>query len=465
MAQKPITVALLILGLVVGVAVGVHFLFSQTARTPLHVAVDSEPESEIAGRGGTSHEVAQGPETGSLFRPEYVAQDRAGYVLAEIYQDLANEPAPVWVHAGGGKCELSQIVASQPVRPLVPPTLTPTPTPPLVEIAIYEYDTVETEDTPAPTPHLTRTVKSLVTPTPEPKEGDKDTDPTPTPRPAPVWSGWKGRPVSVQMDGLAVLESPADAKVSAQIRVFTGRSSHVDEAVELARLPMPWPHWSADAHYLHFGEASGRVNLVSDHIDVAHAFAMLYIEVEDVDDCGALSLHWQRPVGVVVKALTDNPFEQWGGPVGEHGHALIAGAIRSTEVSGDASAVTEYVKTWLGNTAHLRSTSTTTGHITLPPRCETPPVDGGKQDDIDKAAGCIRADDPADTFYLVFAVRSDLAPADGLTDMRETGSVFDARGAFVQTTGKIPADGYEYQIYRTAQSWVRESLGVDWSLQ
>ena len=94
---------------------------------------------------------------------------------------------------------------------------------------------------------------------------------------------------------------------------------------------------------------------------------------------------------------------------------------------------------------------------------------------IDDEANCVRVAD-SDHLYIAFAVRSDVAPADGLTDMEETGSGLRQRQSFIPSPSdalifaNVPAsEGVPYQIYASQYAWRVDTgagfLGEEWTLR
>ena len=71
--------------------------------------------------------------------------------------------------------------------------------------------------------------------------------------------------------------------------------------------------------------------------------------------------------------------------------------------------------------------------------------------------------------HFAFAVRSDLDPDNGLTDMRETGSGFNSRASFAPASGNqgvvLEIDGQDYHVYTSVAVWYRTHLGREWTLQ
>ena len=70
--------------------------------------------------------------------------------------------------------------------------------------------------------------------------------------------------------------------------------------------------------------------------------------------------------------------------------------------------------------------------------------------------------------HVAFALRADLIPT-GLSDIRQTGSAFNARDAFAPAVGApdviLDVAGTEYKLYVSRQPWRAELLGGEWSLR
>ena len=277
----------------------------------------------IYAAGGTAAQDTAPPEPGSLLHPQVQQEARTGYVIAELYQDVhldvdswVYDPSGVlrgnhWTHdAARQTCSVDLVLAVQEGRDQVPPTATPRPPDPtgapgpaVVLSAIFNPD---------PTPSLPdRTIVVMPTPTPN---GWSGPTPYPTATPSPLissvsWIGWKGRPVAIEADGVAVVDVPRDADVSANLSVWTG--PHQTGQTRLDRLPLPEPEWNGGAAQIRLQEASGRILLDSDHIDVHHRSTRLRIEAGPLSDCGPLNLRWEKPAAIVLKALTAQPYADW----------------------------------------------------------------------------------------------------------------------------------------------------------
>ena len=128
---------------------------------------------------------------------------------------------------------------------------------------------------------------------------------------ATAWNGWEGRPIAIVADGAAILQTPKGATTNAYLTVLTGPLPDVGQQTALARLPMPPPSWDAGIATLELHGGSGRVLLASNAIPANHRTAVLHISTGPVPDCGSLNLRWERPVVVVVRALTGQPHQDW----------------------------------------------------------------------------------------------------------------------------------------------------------
>ena len=182
--------------------------------------------------------------------------------------------------------------------------------------------------------------------------------------------------------------------------------------------------------------------------------------VEGATNCDDLKLRWERPAGAVVSAFADQPFRDWGSIDDEVPPPLMAAVVEGT------AAKTLALLAVFREGGVRRSTSTAEGHIILPQRCDGPqPQDpqGNPVPDTD----CVRTDASQ---YIAFAVRKDLAPANGLSDMRETGSAFNARVSLQPAPGTDPdvqtVGDAQYQIYVTANAWNPSNVfGREWSIR
>ena len=268
---------------------------------------------------------------GSLLHPQVRQDAPPGYVIAELYQDgrldlesgVYDEDGTLrgshWTHHDVRQtCSLDLALAVQEGRDQASPTAIPRPThtplptdPPRnpEEYAVVER-TIDTDNGAG--------IAVALLPTPRagwPSSTPRPTyTPYPTATPSPLvssvsWIGWAGRPIVIAADGVAILEVPRDATVSANLSVWTG--PHPTGQAQLARLPLPEPYWSEGAAHLRLQEASGRLLLASDHIDAHHRSARLGIRAGPLSDCHGLNLRWQQPAAIVVHALTEQPYADW----------------------------------------------------------------------------------------------------------------------------------------------------------
>lgn len=263
---------------------------------------------------------------GSLLHPQVMREVPEGYVIAELYQDVSLDvasgvydddgilAASHWTHeALTQTCTVDLVLAVQEGFDLASPTATPLPTDAPRNPEEYQVveRTVETDNGAGvalallPTPRA-----SWPTSTPRPTH-----TPYPTPTRSPLVSsvsgiGWAGRPIAIESDGVAALDVPRDADVSAHLSVWTG--AHQTRQSRLARLPLPDGIWKDGQARIQLQEASGRTLLASDHIDARHRSARLRIDAGPLADCGALRLRWEKPAAVVVRTLTEQPYADWG---------------------------------------------------------------------------------------------------------------------------------------------------------
>ena len=276
--------------------------------------------------GRNSEAAVAPPENGSFLHPQVMREDLPGYIIAELYQDVGMDVRSgvydqegnlldrYWsYHAPDRACSVDLVLADQHGRDEIAPTATPRPpdptaTPGPVVVLPAIYDTESPPSTLLPD----RTVVVMPTHTPVGWPG-----PTPYPTATPVvvaatgWDHWKGRPVAIEADGLAALDVPRDARVSAHLSVRTGPNS--GSLSELARMPLPDAHWYEGSAYVRLPDASGRILLESDAVDANYRAAVLHLEISPLPDCAGMRLRWKRSAAVVVKAITDNPFSDWGG--------------------------------------------------------------------------------------------------------------------------------------------------------
>ena len=250
--------------------------------------------------------------------------------------------------------------------------------------------------------------------------------------------------MAIEADGLAALDVPADASVSAYLSVRTGPNSGHNSHTELARMPLPDARWRQGTAYVSLPDASGRILLESDVIDANYRSALLHLEASPLPDCDGLRLRWQRSAAVVVKALTDNPFADWGGRAAPPPTPMPANVAIYAAVRQDMTSPFRFVPAdFLGNTAGVpASTSTVAGHIVIP-----------------------AAPDPAESYYVGFAVRGSLIPS-GLSDIRQSGSAFNAYSAFDASPSgmTITIGGEDFTMYQSEQRWRGNLLGGEWSL-
>ena len=181
---------------------------------------------------------------GSLLHPQVRQEARTGYVIAELYQDgrLDLESGVYdgdgtlrgshWTHHDVRQtCSLDLVLAVQEGRDQASPTATPQPThtplptdPPWnpEEYAVVER-TIDTDNGAG--------IAVALLPTPRagwPASTPRPTyTPYPTATPSPLvssvsWIGWAGRPIVIAADGVALLDLPRDATVSANLSVWTG---------------------------------------------------------------------------------------------------------------------------------------------------------------------------------------------------------------------------------------------------
>ena len=269
--------------------------------------------------------------SGSLLHPQVRQDAPPGYVIAELYQDgrLDLESGVYdgdgtlrgshWTHHDVRQtCSVDLALAVQEGRDQASPTATPRPThtplptdPPWnpEEYAVVER-TIDTDNGAG--------IAVALLPTPRagwPASTPRPTyTPYPTTTPSPLvssvsWIGWAGRPIAIAADGVAILDLPRDATVSAHLSVWTG--PHQTGQTQLARLPLPDAPWSEGTAHLRLQEASGRLLLASDHIDAHHRSARLNIQAGPLSDCHGLHLRWQQPAAIVVRALTEQPYADW----------------------------------------------------------------------------------------------------------------------------------------------------------
>ena len=386
-------------------------------------------------------------DNGSLLHPQVMREARDAYVLTELYQDVAMDVRSgvydldgalgdrYWSHdAITQTCSVDLVFADQHGRDEIAPTATPRPPDPTATPALVALPQIWAGATPARV--ADDRMVTVVPPAPA-------NTPTPYPTATPVvtaatnWNHWKGRPLAIEADGLAVLDVPRDARVSAYLSVRTGADSGHNSHTELARLPLPEPRWENGFAYVALAHASGRILLASDAIDATYRAAVLHLDISPLSGCSGLRLRWQRSAAVVIRALTDQPFSDWGGRAAPPPTQPPAGIALYAAIGDDA---TFTVADLLAGTS-----STVAGHIVIP-------------------------DDTADS-HISFAVRADLIPS-GLTDIRQAGSAFNSRIAFDPATGDpdilldMDGDGTDdFKLYVSQQPWQASLLGGEWSLR
>ena len=393
-------------------------------------------------------------ETGSRFAPRVYDEARTGYVIAELYQDVGMDVRSgvydqdgvlwdrYWSHdAATQTCSLDLVLADQHGRDEIAPTATLRPTP--TRLMAVMPPAFASDGTPVATPYV-----FVPTPTFTP-----DPPPTAPPVPTPMvtdatnWNHWKGRPVAIESDGVAVLDLPMDTEVSAWLSVRTGPDSGHNSHTELARMPLPAPHWGLGSAYVALSHASGRILLDSDAVEATYRAAVLHLDISPLSDCAGLRLRWQRSAAVVVSALTDQPFKDWAGRAAPPPTPPPAGIALYSAVGPDnIFDAADFLP------ANGGTSSTVAGHIRIPDGCDTsvPPV--------------------CPDSYIAFAIRADL-DKNGLPAIRQTGSPFNARNAFIpaydpgsQTYVQQTIGGGVYNEYVSLQPWFAIHLGNEWSL-
>ena len=383
-------------------------------------------------------------ETGDLLHPQVLREDRPGYVIAELYQDYdpAAVPAATWTHAAR-TCTADIVLATQHGLQETPPTATPRPT-----------------DTPSPTDPprnpegyqvATRTIDTAngagialaALPTPRadwPTSTPRPTyTPYPTATPAPLlssvrWTGWENRPLTVEAAGLASLEVPRDSLVRAHLEVRTGGSSLAVNQDVLMRSPLRNGEWQDGRAYLRLSDANARILVPSDkhEIDAHHRSAVLSVEASPLSSCDALDMRWEQASAVVLKAMTTQPYADWG--------EIVLYAAVGPDATFDAAEM----RTGASSASGL--------HITIP------------------AA--------SSDSYIAFAVRSNLAPH-GISCIRQSASACQGfanfRGSFDPSPGNTPSpldmdgDGESnFALYTSKNTITHNTAGDlldrDWTL-
>ena len=407
---------------------------------------------------------------GAFLHPQVVREDRPGYVIAELYQDVHLDVASgfydrdgalhdrYWNHDQASRtCTVELVLADQHGRDEIAatatprPTHTPRPTDPPWDPEEYQVveRTVQTDHGAGIALALLPTPRAdWPTSTPRPTHTPYPTA-TPTVTAATDWDYWKGRPVAIRADGLVKLDVPRDARVSGHLSVRTGPDSNPNSQSELARMPLPDARWEDGSAHLALSDASGRILLESDEIDANYRSAVLRLEAAPLPDCRGLNLRWPRAAAVVVTALTHNPFADWGGRAAPPVAPPAAGIALYAAVGDDAS--------FDADDLLAGAASTTAGYIVIPPApCRVALQEGQTCDPANREDG-----------HIAFAVRADLAPS-GLADVRQSGAAFNARGAFAPAVGDadvvLDLGGIDFKLYVSSQPWRASLLGREWSL-
>ena len=102
-------------------------------------------------------------------------------------------------------------------------------------------------------------------------------------------------------------------------------------------MPLPAPQGELGSAYVALAHASGRMLLDRDAVDATYRAAVLHLEASPLADCNGLRLRWQRSAAVVVRALTDQPFNDWS--------AQLPDATLATLALSDATLAPAFV-TW-----------------------------------------------------------------------------------------------------------------------
>ena len=274
---------------------------------------------------------AAAAESGSLLRPHVQRDARDGYVIAELYQDVRLDIRSGvydddgvllghhWTHDEVRQsCNIDLVLAVQEGMDQASPTATPRPThTPLTTDAPRNPERYQVVERTVETDNGAGVALALL-PTPRAQWPTSTPRPTyapyPTATPSPLissvsWIGWEGRPIAIEADGVARLDVPRDADVSANLSVWTGY--HPTGQTRLATLPLPEADWDQGTARVRLQEASGRILLDRDDIDAQHRSVRLSIQAGPLAGCHALRLRWEKPAAVVVKALTNQPYADW----------------------------------------------------------------------------------------------------------------------------------------------------------
>ena len=269
-------------------------------------------------------------ETGSSFlQPQVQREARAGYVIAELYQDVhldvasgAYDPqgrllAENWSHDEATQtCSVDLVLAIQRGRDQAPPTATPRPThTPLPTTPPQNPQEYEVTEHTIATDNGAGIAVAVLPVTPWPTSTARPTyTPYPTATPSPLvssvsWIGWQGRPLAIEADGVAVLQAARDVDVFAYLSLWVGADAASQS--QLARLPLPEPHRVTGSVHIRLQDSSSRFLLASNQVDAQHRSVRLKIEASPLAACDSLGLHWQKTAAVVVKALTEQPYADW----------------------------------------------------------------------------------------------------------------------------------------------------------
>ena len=274
---------------------------------------------------------AAAAESGSLLRPHVQRDARDRYVIAELYQDIRLDIRSGvydddgmllghhWSHDDvRHTCSIDLVLAMQEGMDQASPTATPRPThTPLPTDAPRNPERYEIVECTVETDNGAGVALALL-PTPRAQWPTSTPRPTytpwPTPTPSPLissvsWIGWENRPIAIEADGVARLDVPRDADVSANLTIWTGY--HPAGQSRLATLPLPDAKWYQGTARIHLQAASGRILLDRDHIDTQHRSVRLSIQAGPLAGCHVLRLRWEKPAAVVVKALTNQPYADW----------------------------------------------------------------------------------------------------------------------------------------------------------